>query len=367
MKGIIPVFLAVSKNWVRSKTGVFFSFLFPLLLLVIFSAVFGGGEDVKLDLYVQNLDVSADGAETNLSTAFIEALDATKAFNIHRLDTDVNVTEYPKKHPSFGVYRALVIGEGFEAKALNRSINLRLGVMIDTMMQILDLYEQQMNESQKQNLTDGIRTMQEWENATANSTQAEVLLLLDEKGDTSAGIVKGIVLSVVNSFNNGLLLGDRAPAIDASSEDLAVRHLSAVDYYLPGYIAAFIMTNGIIGGTTTISEYRRNGVLKRLVATPLSKMDWVLGNVLMQSVLAFTLTGIMICVGWAFFGVQAVPNAYAIALIFIGVLAFSSVGMVLGGLIKDVEAAAGAGNAIAFPMMFLSGAFWPIEIMPDYM
>lgn len=46
---------------------------------------------------------------------------------------------------------------------------------------------------------------------------------------------------------------------------------------------------------------------------------------------------------------------------------FSGIGMLLSGLIKDVEAASAIGNAIAFPMMFLSGAYWPIEFMPDYM
>ncbi len=48
-------------------------------------------------------------------------------------------------------------------------------------------------------------------------------------------------------------------------------------------------------------------------------------------------------------------------------VAFCSVGIVMGGLIKDVEAASGAGNAIAFPMMFLSGAFIQIETFPSYL
>jgi len=46
---------------------------------------------------------------------------------------------------------------------------------------------------------------------------------------------------------------------------------------------------------------------------------------------------------------------------------FSGIGMLLSGLVKDVEAASAIGNAIAFPMMFLSGAYWPVELMPDYM
>lgn len=42
-------------------------------------------------------------------------------------------------------------------------------------------------------------------------------------------------------------------------------------------------------------------------------------------------------------------------------------GRIKDGGCKMLETATGVGNAIAFPMMFLSGAFWPIEIMPDYL
>jgi len=52
-------------------------------------------------------------------------------------------------------------------------------------------------------------------------------------------------------------------------------------------------------------------------------------------------------------------------MIFSGSVMFSGIGMVLSGFIKDVEAASAIGNAITFPMMFLSGTYWPIEFMPQ--
>ncbi len=58
---------------------------------------------------------------------------------------------------------------------------------------------------------------------------------------------------------------------------------------------------------------------------------------------------------------------FQIGFIITGAIAFSSIGMVPCGFVKDVEPASGAGNAIAFPMMFLSGAFWSIEMMPEYL
>ena len=59
------------------------------------------------------------------------------------------------------------------------------------------------------------------------------------------------------------------------------------------------------------------------------------------------LTAIIIVVGWLVFSVQIIPDPYSIVLIFLGSVLFSGIGMLLSGLIKDVEAASAIGNAIA--------------------
>ena len=57
----------------------------------------------------------------------------------------------------------------------------------------------------------------------------------------------------------------------------------------------------------------------------------------------------MIGVGWAIFGVQVIPDAFTILLIFLGSLMFSGIGMTLAGIIKDIEAANGVGKRHRFP------------------
>lgn len=363
MKKILSVFTALFKNWFRSKTGVFFSLLFPMMLLIIFSTVFGGQGSAEYNIYVQNNDV-IDGEPTNISEAFIDSMESTETFNIKRLDRDVNVTKYQKEN-SFETYRALVIPEGFQEKVLNKSMSVRSGVMYDTLTRIEDMSDDQINESEKENLTKGISSVEKWKNETKDIESAQILLLTSE-GDQAAPIIKGVTYSVADTFNSKMI-GVEDRTVEINSESIEKRDLGAADYYLPGYIAAFVMTNGIIGVTSNVSEFKRNGTLKRLAATPLKKRDWILSNILQQAVLAFILTAVMILLGVALFGVQVYPGPIAMILILLGSIAFSSVGMVMGGIIKDVEAASGAGNAIAFPMMFLSGAFWPIENMPEYL
>jgi len=95
-------------------------------------------------------------------------------------------------------------------------------------------------------------------------------------------------------------------------------------------------------------------------------LDWIIGDVLSQTLLNLMLAGIMIGVGWLLFNVRIIPDFLTIVMILLGSIMFSGMGMILSGFIKDVEAASAIGNAIAFPMMFLSGTYFPIEVMPSY-
>ncbi len=350
------------KNWLRSRTGVFFSFLFPVILLLIFGTVFGGQQQVSYTIEVQNLDRQPDGEPTTLSKTFIDLLNQT-VFRVKELDPGINPREYMTRDAGFQSRRVLIIPNNFEESLIQVSMAVRFQVIFKTMKLVLERFGQYMNESQRQYLEQGIAQI---EKANISQTIKPVqLVLLTSPADQAAPTIRGIIDNIAAKFGEGLI--GATPIISLEPETVEVRRLNAADYYLPGLIAAFIMTNGVIGVTSYISEYRRSGVLKRLVATPLSKLTWILSNILVQAVLAIILTIIMISLGWAVFRVQAIPDIYTVILILLGAVAFCSMGIFLGGLVKDVEAATAIGNAIAFPMMFLSASFWPLEIMPEYM
>lgn len=361
MKGSRAVFIALAKGWFRSKTGVFFSFLFPVMLLLIFGTVFGG-DGGKYTLRVQNLDLE-NGEPTELSVALVEALGSSEVFIIENLPADVDIAAYVREHPSFTSYRILVIPENFHEATVSKGIYVRTGVILDTLDFVIKNYGGEMEENQVGLIENGQLALKQWRGNLA-AEGAEILFLTQE-GDTAAPIVEGVILSVINSFNNRLIGAEAV--VDVKADQLTQRGLKAADYYMPGYIAAFIMTNGIIGVTSITSEFRRNGVVKRLAATPLPKSSWIIGNVMLQALLAFMLMLLMVVLSRLIFGVQAIPDVYALLLIFMGAVTFCGIGMTLGGILKTQEAATAAGNAIAFPMMFLSGAFWPVEIMPSFM
>jgi ABC-2 type transport system permease protein len=363
----LTIFKAVTRNWMRSRSGLFFSILFPILLLVVFGAIFSGiGGTSKYDLFVQNLDLNAvDGEPSDLSTAFIKALNKTETFNIRDIPPDENATEYAREvlGPLGGNMRILIISEGFQDDLINGTLKVRIGISYDTLNMSYWYFEPYMSDDQKIAFQQGLAQMQQY-NATIPDTKSSLTIMLDPS-DQPAAIIKSIIASVANAFNYEMIGAENI--IEFNETSVTTTHYGTVDFYVPGITAAFIMTNGVIALTATTTEFKRRGIIKRLSITPLTKIDWILGNVLSQTLLNLMLTAIMIALGWVIFNVRVIPDALSIALILLGSMMFSGIGMILSGFVKDVEAASAIGNAIAFPMMFLSGTYFPLEIMPPYL
>jgi ABC-2 type transport system permease protein len=311
---VLTIFNAVTRNWLRSRSGLFFSFLFPVIFLLLFGSIFGGSGQSAYTLAVQNNDSGASGT-TPMSLAFVQALNQTKGLNVVNLPASTDIASYIRQ--TSGTLnadpRVLVIPSGFQA-------NLSRGLTV-------------------------------------------TLTYVSSPGDQGAQVVLGIVASVSDGFSFQLMKAQ--PLIKSDLQSSSVRTLHPVDYYLPGLVGAFMMTNGVIGLTSIATEFRRRGLTKRLSATPLTKLEWIVGNVLSQALLAILLTAVMIVLGIGLFQSAVTIDLYTIAIVVVGAILFSGIGMVLAGFVKDPEAAVGLGNAIAFPMMFLSGTFWPIEIMPN--
>lgn len=362
---IIAVFKAVTKNWIRSRSGLFFSLMFPLLLLLVFGAIFGGtGGSSKYSLFIQNLDLTSDAQPTELSNAFITALNNTNTFSITHIPANENATDYARQTlgPLGGNLRILVLSDGFQNDMLNGTLKVRIGICYDTLNTTYQYFMQHLNETQIISLQEGLTQMQQL-NSSFPDSQTSLTFMLDP-ADQSGLIVQSIVASVANAFNYQMIGAKNIIIFNQVS--VTITKFRTIDFYIPGLTAAFIMTNGVIGLTSTNTEFKRKGIIKRLSITPLTKMDWVVGCILSQTLLNVILAIIMIGFGWLIFNVQVIPDLLTIIMIFLGSIMFSGIGMILAGLIKDIEAANAVGNAIAFPMMFLSGTFFPLEIMPSY-
>ncbi len=366
MRGVLAITKLTFRSWLRSKSGLFFSLLFPIMLLLIFGFVFGGGSGATYTIYVQNNDLNKEGQPTNISQTLINILNSTEVLKLNAVPPGINAREYVLEETKvfFSRPRLLIIPEGFSEKFINGTMVSQMHVVIRMVEYVLRYGNASIPEEAKATMLQGEENIREFL-GKAPVQNAELILIVQES-DRSAAVIKGILENILASFSMHAV--GASPVVELETRYMAeAKGLTTVDYYLPGLIGAFIMTNGILGTAPVVSDYRRKGVIKRLAATPLTKLEWALGNIVTQSIMGFILTGVMITVGYAVFRVAAIPSPLGVLLIILGAVGFSGLGMAIAGALKDVEAVTGLANAIAFPMMFLSGAFWPLEIMPSFM
>ncbi len=304
------------KSWYRSTSNIFWTIAFPLLLIVLFGAIFGNGS-TKFDLYVQNRDLAA-ATPTPLSQGYVSALNSTGAFDLHMVAAEqADPVSYVKTDAQLHNrgQRLLVVPVGFEAEL----------------------------------------------NATK---QASIDLYIDQSDQASQSL-RGVVFAATNSY--AARLSNSTTSINVQQIGLVTRNIRYIDFFIPGVIGMTLLTTGVFGAVNTNGRYRELKIIKKLATTPLSKIEWILGMVGYQMILATISLVVILFFGWAIFGVTATIDIYTVGLVIAAALLFPGIGMVLANFVKEAESADAAANAITFPMMFLAGTFWPRETLPDIM
>ncbi len=357
---------ALLMDWLRSKTGVFFTILFPIMLMGIMSAVFNS-KQIE-DIYVQNLDYedgNDKGKPTHLSTMLIDAL--SNAFNIKYIDANVDAVSYYSKLSAEGKsIRLLVIPKGFDESIRQGSIYARMDMMISMLDEFINNQNSSLDNKDIQGINNSkdelIKLFNPNGDSMNNNNGSRLILLIDSR-DRGYEQVKGVIESVIARFQQRAL--GIQDIIKLEVKDTS-KGYSMADYYLSSILAAWVMTNGVVGVSSIVTDFKRRGLLKRFMSTPLTRLEWIISNMLTQTMLAMILAIVMIVVAHFTFN-TSIPGALSMFILVIGALCFTGLGMLIAGALRDVEAVSGASNALAFPMMFLSGTFWPLETMPDYM
>jgi len=140
------------------------------------------------------------------------------------------------------------------------------------------------------------------------------------------------------------------------------------DFVAPGLMAMTVMMSVMTGLPAAISHEREIGTLDGMMVAPIRRLGIILGKTFAQTVRGL-LQGILILIlAIALFGVVIHGNILLIfALLFLGVFSFVGLGVVITSFAKDQETAMMVMMTLMFPMMFLSGVFFPIQQMPWYM
>ena len=145
-------------------------------------------------------------------------------------------------------------------------------------------------------------------------------------------------------------------------------NFSYFDFIAPGIMAMTVMMSVMTGLPAAISQEREVGTLDGMMVAPISRLAVILGKTLAQMARGM-LQGVLILVlAVTLFGVTVHGNILLVfALLLLGVFSFVGLGVVLTSFAKDQETAVMLMMTLMFPMMFLSGVFFPIEQMPWFM
>ncbi|MDD4325741.1 MAG: ABC transporter permease [Candidatus Bathyarchaeota archaeon] len=304
-KRILADFKVYSRGFLRNKFGLFFGLIFPVILIMIFGAIFSGGGSGTIYVYAQNHD---DG---NVSAQYLSAINNTKTLQVITIDNSVNFTEYMAQN---SIENGLVIPNDFSSNyAFRQPINLTI--------------------------------------------------YTNPSGSTG-GTVLGVLGAINNQFNLNAFGGFTLISI---SQKTVGSQESYIDYLVPGLIGFAILVNPMFSLVEISSMYKKNKLFKQLSLTPLTKMEWLTSKILWYIVLSAASFLLMTAVGVALFGANINLTVWLIPFLIIGPMLFASLGMLIGTVTKNPETAGVIGNVVTFPMMFLSGTFFPIAFMPEYL
>jgi ABC-2 type transport system permease protein len=190
-----------------------------------------------------------------------------------------------------------------------------------------------------------------------------IVVYTDPSQSNQTAAVYQSVQSVLGVIN----LGGRPPLVVPQPETLQTENLNFISYFVPSILGLSVMQIGIFAAIPLVAD-REKLILKRLAATPLRRWQLVGSNVLMRMLIALTQTVIVMGVGVVAFGVQVTGSLLLTAFfIALGAMAFLALGYVIASFAKTEDSANGMTSVVQFPMMFLSGTFFPLDDMPAFL
>jgi len=139
----------------------------------------------------------------------------------------------------------------------------------------------------------------------------------------------------------------------------------AIDALIPAFTAMIIGMVGLMPITITLATYRENGILRRLRTTPVSPLVVMVAQVIVVFIMTTLGVILLVCAGMLLYHVQFVGNLISVFGGFVlASLSFYGIGFILASTLPTARTAQIVAMVLLYPMLILSGAGWPRELMP---
>jgi len=305
----IRTFAKISvKRYFRDKTALFFTIAFPLIFLFIFGGLSrSNGVSFHVALINQSNEPFAGD--------FVKQLEGSKTFNVNK--TITNLDEAKKRMSRSEIDAAIVLPPDF---------------------------------GQPKN---GLPT-------------GSALVYYNQNSASAAQALSSVLQGTFEGINTQLL--KLPPPFTVAPKAINEHSLSRFDYTFSGLLGFAILGLGIFGPVNYFPQMKKQGILRRIHITPIRVWEYFTSNVISTAVIGLFSIAIMFAVAATVFHFRPVGNFLELAgLIVLGIFCIFGIGLAVGGWAKNENQAAPLANIITFPMMFLSGTFFPRFQMPDWL
>ncbi|NHJ32336.1 MAG: ABC transporter permease [Asgard group archaeon] len=295
----------ISLKYFRSPTSIFWSIVYPVILILLFGAMFGRTIETNYSLDVYDLDNSVE------SIAFIADLDNLPGLTLNVIDEEIDqIDEWIRE----------------ENKAILLEIPESWGLKISL-------------------------------NQTSNLT------VYYDPSSATANVILEIIEEVVSTQNIDLLAID--VKFDLILENLYTNELKFIDSLVPGIIMITISTIALFTSVSYDIDEKKSGILQKLATTPANKIEWIISKQIWQIFIA-VLAGLLTILFALIYNFNA-SSLHPLMLIYIvfGTMTFSGIAMILVRIITNPDGVILASILITIPQLLLSGALVPLDAFPE--
>lgn len=300
------------RRFFRDRLSIFFSIMFPLIFLFVFGSLSKGSDDISFRVALINQ------SQSEFSQDFAKKLKEGETFKVDEEASNSREVADEKLSRS-QIDGIILLPENFGEVDPQKRIPTGSAKLI---------YSQ-----------------------TSSNTGQTLTTVLD-------GVFRGI--------NNNLT--QSTPPLTVEGQQLNSRSLTAFDYTFAGLLGFSIIGLGIFGPVNVFPELKKQGILRRLHTTPIKVWQYFLANMNSQALIGMLAIAVQFVVAIVVFDLNVYGNIFEIALFSIFSIAMIlGIGLSIGGWAKNERQAAPLSNIVVFPMLFLSGTFFPRFAMPEWL
>ena len=308
VKGMLAITKGSLRGIFRSPSTVIFSFIFPLIFILVFGFL-GSGSKVSVKI----------------------------AFEAHS-DASSNIYQLLKNLPGINIVEKPIalLNEDLEKGRITAILNIQKNHASASPENIIKL-------------------------RSSEAVNPQNIAILQS-------IINGLISSLDKARNANI---PTVAIIDPEIKKVKGRTYRTIDFILPGQLGFSLLSTGVFGVAFVFFNLRNTLVLKRFFATPIKRGYIVLGEAISRLVFQLIGSAVIILLGRFVFGFTLIHGLSTalqmLALASIGLIVFMGFGFVVSGIAKSESVIPPLANVFTLPQFLLSGTFFPIDAFPGWL